>query len=473
MCTPVAVAALAEAQAKPVFSKGNAERDLYEFASFYQLPMVSLKTAVYEKIRTETFDRDIYDVLYADIDGNLNGATGARLVLDALVSVERVPFNPSIENDKAAAPLSEALMLPPEVDPMMQEGHACEVLASMQGMPQDAAVAPECVKSIPASSAFAGMLSQGIDATCTRYSTMIKESEASSTMNYQWFLPDDDRLNGITYHGSETRLRAAMDRYMNKGANLSVAFMGGSITVGFGNNEGLTYPEWAELVVRKAFGSDQDRIKFSNLGLRGTTSALMASCHGVYADPETDIFFLTQRQIFYSWQAFERLVRKLLNYKNRPAVIVNHFLRYAQNTPRDDPPEQKIARIATETANAAISSTLANKAIIKANGGLIPPVENLVPLPNWTSYGGYSEANAERDYMEYAWYYKLPAISTKAASYLLSQQGHPEGQSGYRTMGELAAQVMLDAAASVTATPFTEDESRTLMDPLPPPMVPH
>ena len=47
---------------------------------------------------------------------------------------------------------------------------------------------------------------------------------------------------GMTYQGSQLRLRAALDRYLHKGADLTVTFLGGSITAGHGQNEGLNYP---------------------------------------------------------------------------------------------------------------------------------------------------------------------------------------------------------------------------------------
>ena len=47
---------------------------------------------------------------------------------------------------------------------------------------------------------------------------------------------------GLTNQGSMQRLRAALDRYLHKGANLTVTFLGGSITAGAGQEEGLNYP---------------------------------------------------------------------------------------------------------------------------------------------------------------------------------------------------------------------------------------
>eukprot|EP00798_Chlamydomonas_sp_ICE-L_P027311 gene27311-4615_t len=89
------------------FSVGNCERDMFEFASYYQLPSVSMKTAVFHRMvagepgykpfppilhskrdqSPKAYAADIQNYLYTDKHGNLNGVTGARVLGELAVQV--------------------------------------------------------------------------------------------------------------------------------------------------------------------------------------------------------------------------------------------------------------------------------------------------------------------------------------------------------------------------------------------------
>jgi DNA polymerase alpha subunit B len=112
-----------------------------------------------------------------------------------------------------------------------------------------------------------------------------------------------------------------MDRYM-KGDNLTVVFLGGSITAGQGAVDGKAFPFWAEEILLDAMGN---RVRIHNGAVPGTLSAYMSVCHNVHAPREAaDIVFIdytindpsesTPPMDNMMRRPFERLLRKILNY---------------------------------------------------------------------------------------------------------------------------------------------------------------
>eukprot|EP00798_Chlamydomonas_sp_ICE-L_P023364 gene23364-30625_t len=152
---------------------------------------------------------------------------------------------------------------------------------------------------------------------------------------------------------------------------------------------------------------------FTNAGIRATTSALMASCLSVYAPKDTDIFFVEYshndmvegpgRPMATLRRSFERLIRKLLNYPNRPAVILYHHFNYMKGSVTSAVQKAEATLVAHEMMDQGSSQGLAH-------------------LKSW-KYGGYAEANTERDYNEPSWYYGLPMVSVKAGLFHLMENG--------------------------------------------------
>lgn len=95
------------------------------------------------------------------------------------------------------------------------------------------------------------------------------------------------------------------------------------------------WPTWIHGPLVAAFGPEAaSRINVVNAGVPGVTSAWFAACHRVRVPSDTDVVFLEfavndepapdlDRP---ARRVHERLVRKLLKYPNRPAVVTyNHY----------------------------------------------------------------------------------------------------------------------------------------------------
>jgi hypothetical protein len=151
-------------------------------------------------------------------------------------------------------------------------------------------------------------------------SMCMKVVNAEVLPTYTWFSKLDVRQRAQVNPGNIARLRAAMDRYM-KGDNLTVVFLGGSITAGQGAVDGKAFPSWAEEVLGKSLGS---RSLVHNGAIPGTLSSYMSVCHNMHCPKEADIIFIdytlndplsnSQSMDNPVRRSFERLIRKLLSY---------------------------------------------------------------------------------------------------------------------------------------------------------------
>ena len=79
------------------------------------------------------------------------------------------------------------------------------------------------------------------------------------TSKYKYLANDTVRQAAQVYRGEQGRLRLAMDRYL-RGQNITVAFVGGSITAGQGAIDGMAYPSWAANILQHVLG---ERVKVS------------------------------------------------------------------------------------------------------------------------------------------------------------------------------------------------------------------
>ena len=158
-----------------------------------------------------------------------------------------------------------------------------------------------------------------------------------------------------------------------------MAIVGGSISAGAGAVDAHSWTEWMQDFLELKF--DKTRLSIHNGAVPGTLSSYMSVCHNVHVPVQADIIFVeyslndehahgpafdnpTQRP-------FERLLRKLMTYPNKPALVIYNAY-------------------------------------------------------SWFSYMnhlGRFYASAERQFYEFATYYQLPMISVKAGIWRLMYQG--------------------------------------------------
>ncbi|KAG2447186.1 hypothetical protein HYH02_007929 [Chlamydomonas schloesseri] len=306
-----------------------------------------------------------------------------------------------------------------------------------------------------------------------RYTGMVEFAAAACNKHeykpglFRMLVDAHHRQLGQSALGDRGRLLAALQRYRD-GDNLTVAVIGGSIAAGQGAFDAPAFPYWLKLILEAQLPGGPQRVRMNNGAVPGTSSAYMSTCHNVHVPPNADIVILDYAVNDEEMpmphmnngvrRPFERLIRKVLQYPRRPAVVLMHAYRWFQI-----------------------------------------PVENTGQF--WVS--------SERQHGEFGSYYGLQQLSVKACCYHLMQQGadgfavkrpradhhgrlqhenfidamlkgrafyfdvvHPDGNTGHRVMGELAAQLVLDAWAQVSSgyNISAEDVAR-INKPLPPPML--
>ncbi|KAG1680790.1 hypothetical protein FOA52_008123 [Chlamydomonas sp. UWO 241] len=273
-----------------------------------------------------------------------------------------------------------------------------------------------------------------------------------------FMIPARNLANGVTFFGSHERLRLAMDR-LARGDRTLVAVTGGSNTVGHGALNGFGWPVYLDHWLRDTFPAAS--VKMFNGAVAGSTSEYMSVCTLMHVPRNASIVVLEygHNDLHHTSghepmdnpqrRPFERLVRKVLNYPNRPAVILLNAYAWHETSP----------------------------------------------------FKGAYWDNAEHAFSEYSSYYELPSLSVKACCYHLMRNNtpgfridvrnrtpetaeelkwetfysdgvHGSGDTGHRVMAELLIHSLMLAQASLKFQPISEADRSAAAAPLPPPMVP-
>ncbi|KAL6752501.1 hypothetical protein V8C86DRAFT_2753172 [Haematococcus lacustris] len=295
-----------------------------------------------------------------------------------------------------------------------------------------------------------------------------------------YFLDDTSRQMGVDYRGDMGRLRNAFARYQATG-NLSVVVVGGSISAGAGAVDTHSWVEYLEDWLALHFNATRDLwrsrhkagpVHLLNSAVPGTYSSYMSVCYNVHVPKTADIIIveyslndaetLSETPFDNSVRRpFERLLRKLLSYPNKPAVLLLNAYTWFD-------------------------------------------------LGQSSSRNGLYYTGSDREFHELATYYQLPTVGVKNACWRSMAAGvpgfnvsrtrgdvngateapeidaqlkgnvfywdvvHPEGHTGHRAMADLAVHLLADAARAVTKHRHynrTADLARAAA-PLPPPMIP-
>ena len=151
--------------------------------------------------------------------------------------------------------------------------------------------------------------------TCAHY---IHTDPPAGNGALAWLSTEAVRQMAQAVPGNRARLRAALGRFLES-ENLTVAFIGGSITAGQGAVDGMAFPFWAEAAMHAAMGN---KFNVKNSAMPGTLSSYMSVCHNVFVAQEADIYFVDYtlndphdaHPIMENpiRRAFERLLRKLI-----------------------------------------------------------------------------------------------------------------------------------------------------------------
>jgi len=286
-----------------------------------------------------------------------------------------------------------------------------------------------------------------------------------------FLVPDQERALGWTVKGDLSRLRAALHRY-HHGGNLTVAVVGGSIAAGAGAVDAHSWVEWLDDWLAARYGKG-GRYKMNNGAVPGTLSSYMSMCHNVHVPQYADVviveYALNDENAPYPLfdntvrRPFERLLRKLLSYPNRPAIILLNAYAYL--------------------------------------------------LSHSAEQYGLFWTGAEREFYEFANYYHLPMLSIKGCCYHLMRRGvhgfdasrprsdhgqmvqgmdavykgkmfyydkiHPDGFTGHLAMAEVVIEMWSQVEGellqppNVGGKPLKDGEKVAIASMLPPPMIRH
>jgi lysophospholipase L1-like esterase len=130
--------------------------------------------------------------------------------------------------------------------------------------------------------------------------------------------------------GNNYRIKNAIEKAEN-GEEVTIAYIGGSITEGYNAPRGKDYATKSYEYFKKTFGKDDgSNVKFINAGMAGTPSSLgMVRYNRDVVDRSQsapDIVFIefavNDNDDYTRGDAYESLVRNILNADNKPAVVL-------------------------------------------------------------------------------------------------------------------------------------------------------
>lgn len=130
----------------------------------------------------------------------------------------------------------------------------------------------------------------------------------------------------IASTGNNHRLNAVIDK-MRRGEDVTVGFIGGSITEGYNATGGKHYAKLLTDYLDSTYSDGTGKVSCLNAGLSGTPSTLgliRAERDLLFANPDLIFieFAVNDAQSFTDKQAYEALIRKCLLQENAPAVIL-------------------------------------------------------------------------------------------------------------------------------------------------------
>ena len=161
-----------------------------------------------------------------------------------------------------------------------------------------------------------------------------------SFFDYEFTLPEVSLRAGLSYLGSNYRLRAAIDKALSGKRPFKVGFVGGSISTGHGASNGQvtawipTFRRWLE----KVFPG----IEVRNGCVAGTPSAYMVVCLEASVDRDVDVVFseyilndgkedsIQGNSIV---KETERLMRRILSMPGHPAFVFTQTFTHGMTFP--------------------------------------------------------------------------------------------------------------------------------------------
>ncbi|MEW5300373.1 MAG: hypothetical protein WDW36_003309 [Sanguina aurantia] len=269
----------------------------------------------------------------------------------------------------------------------------------------------------------------------------------TAMLNYNFTTPEVQLRRGLTYLGSNWRLRRAVHKLLSEPApELWVGVIGGSITQGHTVQHDEIWftllQDWLTAAAPHA------TLHFRNGAIGGCASPFFVLCMERSVDAQVDILFSefllndgsddgSISRNLVTWR-FERVVRRSLGLDSKPAFVVMHVYPHAGATELSHN-EHRPFHWGAEDTDGAVSQ-----------------------------------------------YYDIPSLSFRTASYRLAMFKHQPGftfqelmihdmihpgVNGHRVMGELAIWLIQQTAIDLLSRPYSTADEEQAAEPMPDPMM--
>ncbi|KAG1658355.1 hypothetical protein FOA52_003689 [Chlamydomonas sp. UWO 241] len=324
--------------------------------------------------------------------------------------------------------------------------------------------------------------------------------------SYQWILPESNLDEGLPFHGDVTRLRLAMHRLLVMKQNLTLGFIGGSVTWGYGiigpSETRKIWPLWTDEVLKRFLPADAAaRVTVVNGAISATGSTFFSLCHQERLSPNVDVvlmdFAINDHDPSIHPHAVERTLRSVArSYANFPAQVLFNFYNWFEcvhggighyGSPIGHPTMGDryleigaYYRVAVASIKHCcyklmkggedgfgVDGFRVDRPIRVGTGCVRPIVTTLGQHANLTqSQQAALDVGREGNTVDHS-------DDTLQAHSFFNDGPHPGGETGARAAGEIAAALLLGAAASLVWDPVTPEEAAAAEQVLPPPLFPN
>ncbi len=169
----------------------------------------------------------------------------------------------------------------------------------------------------------AAVLSLGLMTACEKgEAKMGLEWHNNPSSKEEWM--DNARITSLTNLGNTYRLKNAIEK-AKKGEDVTIAYIGGSITEG--DNQPTSYASRSYNYFVETFAKNPDKCHYVNAGISGTPSVLGSlRLENDVLSHNPDIVFVEYavndggEPIYYD--AYDSIIRECLGYESKPAVIL-------------------------------------------------------------------------------------------------------------------------------------------------------
>jgi hypothetical protein len=277
-------------------------------------------------------------------------------------------------------------------------------------------------------------------------------------------------LKRSCFLGDQERLKMVLLK-IYEGKHVKISALGGSVTQGQGLEDGgeLGVSRYTERLQQFFHKAGLHNVNVTNGGFAACSSSYFSSCLNIHLPTDADLVIVelaindlpSYRDDPAGKSAFEKLIRRILERDNKPAVILANAFQHEENHP--DPNEK--TSLYLHNAEAFFFDVSSYYGIQMASTKAATWRLSQQGVPGfWVNSTWFHETFDIKNQKRFD---NPPNVKT-LSKYLFFDPHHFTSINGHRTISELVIEILIHTSAQLLNQP--EIDERVVSDPLPPPI---